>query len=65
MFKRMIVLSVLACVTALGQSASSLRGIIKDTSGAVIADSVVTLTDTATSTSRKVLSDGTGAYQFL
>jgi hypothetical protein len=55
----------LVCAATLGQSTSSLRGTIKDASGAVIAESVVTLTDESTGTSRKVLSDGTGLYQIL
>jgi Carboxypeptidase regulatory-like domain len=52
-------------VVAVSQSASSLRGIIKDNSGAVIPECAVTLTDTATGTNRKVLSDNTGLYQLV
>jgi hypothetical protein len=59
-----VVFSV-ACIAALGQSTSSLRGTIKDTSGGTVADSVVTLTDASTGTSRKVVSDSTGVYQIL
>jgi carboxypeptidase family protein len=62
---RTIVLFSVACIAALGQSTSSLRGTIKDGSGAVIAESVVTLTDASTGTSRKVVSDNTGEYQIL
>ncbi len=65
MLNRTIVLFSLASIVALGQSTSSLRGTIKDGSGAVIADSVVTLTDASTGTSRKVVSDNTGEYQIL
>jgi hypothetical protein len=50
---------------AFAQSTSSLRGTIKDASGALIPDSAVTLTDNSTGTTRKVLSDSGGAYQFL
>jgi Carboxypeptidase regulatory-like domain len=54
-----------AATTVFGQSASSLRGVIKDASGASVPDSAVTLTDKATGTSRKVLSDSAGLYQLL
>ncbi|HUJ49774.1 MAG TPA: carboxypeptidase-like regulatory domain-containing protein, partial [Bryobacteraceae bacterium] len=65
MLNQTIVLFSLVSIAVLGQSTSSLRGTIKDVSGAVIADSVVTLTDASTGTSRKVLSDNTGVYQIL
>ena len=65
MLRQAIVLFSAVCVAALGQSTSSLRGTIKDTSGGIIAGSVVTLTDASTGTSRKVLSDSNGLYQIL
>jgi hypothetical protein len=55
----------LACLAAFGQSTSSLRGTVKDASGAVVPDVALTLTDPSTGTSRRVLSDSTGVYQIL
>ncbi|HLJ46180.1 MAG TPA: carboxypeptidase-like regulatory domain-containing protein [Bryobacteraceae bacterium] len=63
MLKRAIFLLSLVCAGTFGQSTSSLRGTIKDKSGAAIADSIVTLTDASTGTSRKVLADTSGIYQ--
>jgi len=54
----------LASAIAWGQSTSSLRGTIKDVSGAVIAESAVTLIDVSTGTFRKAISDNSGEYQF-
>ena len=65
MLRQAIVLFSVACIAALGQSTSSLRGTIKDTSGGTVADSIVTLTDASTGTSRKVVSDSNGVYQIL
>ena len=65
MSKQIFAFFSLACFAAFGQSTSSLRGTVKDASGAVIADVAVTLTDASTGTSRKVLSDNTGVYQVL
>jgi len=62
---RVSVLLALTWVVAVGQSSSSLRGTIKDKSGAIVPDCSVSLTDTATGTSRNVLSDNTGLYQML
>jgi hypothetical protein len=62
---RVSVLLALGLAAVLGQSTSSLRGIIKDKSGSVIPESVVTLTDASTGTTRKVLSDSTGLYQIV
>lgn len=64
-FKPVFVLFSVACFAAFGQSTSSLRGTVKDASGAVIADVVVTLTDASNGTARKALSDSTGVYQIL
>ncbi len=55
----------LACAAAFGQSTSSLRGVIRDASGAAVPESAVTLTDKSTGAMRKALSDATGLYQFL
>jgi hypothetical protein len=65
LFKKIFVLLLLACASGFGQASSSLRGTIKDASGAVITDVVVTLTDASTGTSRKVFSDNSGLYQIL
>lgn len=65
MSRKIFVLLSLACAGAFGQASSSLRGTIKDASGAVITDVVVTLADASTSTSRKVFSDNSGVYQIL
>jgi len=62
---RVSVLLALTWVATVGQSSSSLRGTIKDKSGAIVPDCSVSLTDTATGTSRNVLSDNTGLYQML
>ena len=65
MFTRVSLFAVLACAVAMGQSSSSLRGVVKDASGALIPDSAVTLTDTSTGTLRKVLTNSSGEYQLL
>jgi hypothetical protein len=44
---------------------SSLRGTVKDKSGAVIVDGAVTLTDASNGTIRNVLTDNSGEYQVL
>ena len=59
-------MSVLALGSILqAQSASSLHGIISDPQGAVIPAAVVTLASVNTGVSREVVTDNTGAYQFL
>lgn len=65
MFTKISALASLACVAAFGQATSSLRGTVKDASGAVITDVVLTLTDPSTGTSRQVFSDSSGVYQIL
>ena len=65
MVNRIVVLFLLICAALFAQSTSSVRGTVKDASGAVIADAVVTLTDSSTGTSRKVVSDSNGIYQIL
>jgi hypothetical protein len=65
LFKRLSLLSLLACAVAMGQSTSSLRGVVKDASGASIPDSALTLTDTSTGTLRQVLSNSSAEYQLL
>src|SRR5579859_7525436 len=51
--------------TAYPQSTASLRGTLTDSSGAVVGDVMMTLSNTNNGTSRQVLTDGTGAYAFL
>ncbi len=60
-----VLIATLIGGTAFGQSTSSLRGVIKDESGAVIPECAVTLTDKATGAARKLLSDASGIYSFL
>jgi hypothetical protein len=48
-----------------GQSTSSLHGIVSDPQNAVIPEAVVALSSAATGASRQVVTDSTGAYQFL
>jgi hypothetical protein len=59
--------TIVLIVSAIGwsQATSSLRGTIKDTSGAVVPDSAVTLTDAATGALRSVISSKSGEYQIL
>jgi hypothetical protein len=65
LLKQVLAFYSLACIAAFGQATSSLRGTVKDASGAVIADVVVTIMDSSTGTSRKVFSDSSGVYQVL
>jgi hypothetical protein len=65
LFNRIPILLLFISAIAWGQSTSSLRGTIKDTSGAVIPDSAITLTDAATGALRNVISDKNGEYQIL
>ncbi len=59
-------LSLLAAISMLqGQSTSSLHGIVSDPQNAVIPEAVVALSSAATGASRQVVTDSTGAYQFL
>ncbi|MCU1261424.1 MAG: hypothetical protein JWO80_4309, partial [Bryobacterales bacterium] len=48
-----------------GQATTSLRGTIKDTTGAVVSEAVVSLTDESNGSLRKIVSDKRGEYQFL
>ena len=64
MLNRILAAFLFASAFVSGQT-SSLRGTVKDVSGAVITDSAVTLTDAATGVLRNVLSDNSGEYQIL
>jgi len=50
---------------AAAQSTTSLRGIITDSNGAVIANAAVSLSNAATGFNRSSKTDGQGGYQFL
>ncbi len=65
MFKRVSAFILLTAACVFGQATTSLRGTVKDASGAVIGDTAVTLTDAATGALRKVVSDKNGEYAFL
>jgi hypothetical protein len=65
LIKRILLLLSLASAAAFGQATSSLRGTVTDTSGAVIANAALTLTETSTGASRQVFSDSSGVYQIL
>jgi Carboxypeptidase regulatory-like domain len=58
--------SLLAAISiAQGQSASSLHGVVSDPQNAVIPGAVVALTSATTGAPRQVITDNSGAYQFL
>ena len=65
MLHRISILLLFVSALCQGQATSSLRGTIKDTSGAVIPDTAITLTDAATGALRNVISDKNGEYQIL
>jgi hypothetical protein len=59
-------LSLLAAFSMLhAQSTSSLHGVVSDPQGAVIPGAIVGLNSATTGLSRQVVTDNTGAYQFL
>jgi hypothetical protein len=59
-------LSLLAASSMVhAQSTSSLHGVISDPQTAVISGAIVALSNAATGASRQVITDNTGAYQFL
>jgi hypothetical protein len=64
---RIAVILGIVMVTAMaqGQSTTSLRGVIADPSGAVIAGAAVTLTSVDNGSSRQSVTDSTGAYSFV
>jgi len=65
MIKRLSAILLLTCAGIWAQATTSLRGTVKDASGALITDAVVTLSDSSTGTFRKGLSSKNGEYQFL
>ncbi|GAB4409228.1 MAG: hypothetical protein OHK0021_19330 [Bryobacter sp.] len=58
--------TVLVCLGTLGwgQSLTSLRGTVKDTTGAVIPDVVVTVSNESQGYTRRALAGADGVYQF-
>ena len=67
MLQRFLIFSLLtisACGLASGQITTSLRGTVRDASGAVIAETAVTLSDPSTGTVRKSLTNNNGEYLF-
>jgi hypothetical protein len=59
-------LSLLAAVSMLhAQSTSSVHGVVSDAQGGVVPGAVVALSSATTGASRQVVTDNTGAYQFL
>ena len=56
----------LATMTCMAQNTSgSLSGIVRDTSDAVVPDSVIVLTNEATGTDRRTISNGSGNFTFV
>jgi hypothetical protein len=59
-------LSLLAAVSMLhAQSTSSLHGVVSDAQGGVVPGAAVALSSATTGATRQVVTDNTGAYQFL
>src|SRR5580765_3498791 len=62
---RLVVFLVVACGLAFSQTvSSSVQGTVTDTTGAVVAGAVCTLTNQATTQPAKVVSLGNGAFTF-
>ncbi len=61
----MLLCILLSCTFAFGQSATtSLRGVIKDPSGAVIPNATVTIQDQSVDKTYTAITNSSGAYQF-
>jgi len=58
-------LSLLAAISTVHAQTSSLHGVVTDAQGAVIPGAVVAMSSSATAASRQVVTDNTGAFQFL
>ena len=63
-FCAVILVSLAATAHAGAQSTTSLRGSVADSAGAMVAGSVVTITNPKTGFTRQTGSDGAGQYQF-
>lgn len=62
--KRVLLTLLLTTLAAMAQT-TSLSGVVTDPTGAVIPDTVITITNTATSATRSTVSDGAGTYSLL
>lgn len=60
----LIVAMLAFCVSAWGQATTSLHGNVTDPTGAAISGAKVTISETATGTSRETTTSSTGAYSF-
>jgi hypothetical protein len=61
----MLLCILISCTFAFGQSAAtSLRGVVKDPAGAMVAGATVTIADKASDKTLTTTSNGTGYYQF-
>src|SRR5262245_35771665 len=63
-FTAMIVLILLGSVSLFGQSNGSVKGLVKDSTGAILPGATVTLTNKATQRVQTTLSTETGTYVF-
>src|SRR5262245_22025225 len=63
-FTAMIVLILLGSVSLFGQSNGSVKGLVKDTTGAILPGATITLTNKATQRVQTTLSTETGTYVF-
>src|SRR5271166_1746960 len=60
----MLAVVILTSVFAFGQAElGTIAGVVKDTTGAVVADAKVTITNTATNATRSATSNAVGEYQ--
>jgi hypothetical protein len=62
---RLMFFLLLSAVAAWGAPVGSIKGYVRDASGAVIPSAGVTLTNEKTGVEQKTVSDSTGFYQFL
>jgi hypothetical protein len=60
----MLLCILFSCSFAFGQATTSLRGTVKDPSGAVIPNATVTITDKTVDKTLSAVTNATGAYQF-
>ena len=62
---RLMFFLLLSAVAVWGAPVGSIKGYVRDASGAVIPSAGVTLTNEKTGVEQKTVSDSTGFYQFL
>jgi hypothetical protein len=60
----MLLCILISCSFAFGQATTSLRGIVKDPSGAVVPGATVTITDKSVDKTLTATTNSSGAYQF-